>query len=137
MSYTSDVRDNVGLPEYGKFVRIDNDTRYPAISVVRTDYTIVPNVTSLETYPKYAVLTYNVEAGLSQGATLVQGSAPPSIVSQSVVVFNSGGSIAQPVVVLASGNSVTLFVGPSGIQTFSIAISGVTTYAGCTFTILA
>jgi hypothetical protein len=58
--YNSDVRDNINLLEYGKFVRLDNDARFPAISVTR----IAPNsteanpITSVDVYPKYGLITY-------------------------------------------------------------------------------
>ena len=58
--YTSDVRDNVNLLEYGKFVRIDNDVRFPAISVTRTapNSTDLHPITSMDVYPKYGLITY-------------------------------------------------------------------------------
>lgn len=63
--YNSDVRVNQNIPEYGKFVEIKEDSRFPAVSVTRIDY---PNmvgmspVSSVDTYPKYAVLTHLVNA---------------------------------------------------------------------------
>jgi hypothetical protein len=58
--YNSDVRDNINLLEYGKFVRLDNDARFPAISVTR----VAPNsteanpITAVDVYPKYGLITY-------------------------------------------------------------------------------
>jgi len=65
MSYNSDVRKQIQIPESNKFVEITQDTRFPVISVTR--YT-QPNqagmqpVSSIETYSKYAVLTHIVNA---------------------------------------------------------------------------
>ena len=62
MAYNSDVRKHIQVPESNKFVEITNDTRFPVISVTR--YTS-PNqagmqpVSSIETYSKYALLTYD------------------------------------------------------------------------------
>jgi hypothetical protein len=51
---------NYQTVEYGKFVEITNNTLYPAISVTRFN---APNssATSVEVYPKYAVLVKNVD----------------------------------------------------------------------------
>ena len=60
MSYNSDVRSNQQQIEYQKFVEIQNDSRFPPISVVRTEYadSSSASVSSLSIYPKTAVLTY-------------------------------------------------------------------------------
>jgi len=84
----SNVVANPQLIEYGKFVRLDGDTRFPAISVINPDYLDasnafkdnvgVPPLTSIDVYPKYAVLTYETNtlgsggfAYLSAGGYLV------------------------------------------------------------------
>ena len=38
MSYISDVRSNVQQIEYQKLVQIDDDARFPPISVIRNEY---------------------------------------------------------------------------------------------------
>jgi hypothetical protein len=68
MSYTSNVVRNAQTVEYGKFVEIKDDSRFPAISVVRTGYyddssafpgnTGSPTYSAVDIYPKYAVLAY-------------------------------------------------------------------------------
>lgn len=61
MSFNSDVRQNIATLEFGKFVEIVDDTRFPPTSVVRVQYpndASMPAVTSVEAYPKYAVTTY-------------------------------------------------------------------------------
>lgn len=60
MAYQSNVVANPQTVEYGKFVEIQGDTRFPAISVVRNTYpdTNTVGLTSLSVYPKYAVIAY-------------------------------------------------------------------------------
>ena len=63
--YNSDVRVNQNLPEYGKFVEIKEDSRFPAVSVTRFSSPNVAGmapVSSVDTYSKYAVLTHLVNA---------------------------------------------------------------------------
>ena len=61
MSYNSNITDNIASTEGGKFVRIENDTRFPPISVVRT-YATTPSTSGVDIYSKYGVLTYQVNA---------------------------------------------------------------------------
>lgn len=59
--YNSNVVVNEVLPEYGKFVEIKNDSRFPPISVTRWDYRDSGYALSaVSVYPKYAVLTHDV-----------------------------------------------------------------------------
>jgi len=60
MAYQSHVVANPQTVEYGKFLEIQGDTRFPAISVVRNTYpdTNTVGLTSLSVYPKYAVIAY-------------------------------------------------------------------------------
>lgn len=62
MSYNSRIIQNPTTLESEKFVEIVGDTRFPATSVVRTHYgeSGMTPVTSVEVYPKYAVLTHMV-----------------------------------------------------------------------------
>lgn len=74
MVYNSYVVRNPTLVEYGKFVEIQNDSRFPPISVIRQEYPDTSEayniplstapLSSVEIYPKYAVLTHDV--GLNQ-----------------------------------------------------------------------
>ena len=69
MSANSNVVRNPQLVEYGKFVELQNDSRFPPISVIRQQYPDTSSayniplstapLSSVEIYPKYAVLTYN------------------------------------------------------------------------------
>lgn len=61
--YDSNVVANQALPEYGKFVEIKNDSRFPAISVTRWDYRDSgAALSAVSVYPKYAVLTYDISS---------------------------------------------------------------------------
>ena len=72
MSFESRVVKNAQTVEYGKFVEIQNDSRFPAISVTRIQYRDtsdafpnnigLPPLTSVEIYPKYGVITYLANA---------------------------------------------------------------------------
>lgn len=68
MSFESKVVKNAQTVEYGKFVELQNDSRFPPISVVRLspwdqsnafpENAGKPPLTAVEIYPKYAVLTH-------------------------------------------------------------------------------
>ena len=72
MSFQSNIIKNAQTVEYGKFVEIQNDSRFPAISVTRIQYRDtsdafpnnigLPPLTSVEIYPKYGVITYLANA---------------------------------------------------------------------------
>jgi hypothetical protein len=64
MSYVSDVRANAQQVEYQKFVQINDDARFPPISVIRNEYadSSTASVSSLSIYPKTAVLAYLANA---------------------------------------------------------------------------
>ena len=65
MSYISDVRRNIASLEHSKFVEIQDDVRFPAISATRIQYTEsseLPPVTSVEVYPRHAVVAYVANA---------------------------------------------------------------------------
>jgi len=59
MSANSNVVNNPSIVEYGKFVELQNDSRFPPISVTRWDYRDSGTaLSSVDIYPKYAVLSY-------------------------------------------------------------------------------
>lgn len=66
MPINSDVRANSQSLEAGKFVELVDDTLYPPVSVVRVNYppgiTASAPVSTVEVYPKYAVLTHLTNA---------------------------------------------------------------------------
>jgi len=68
MPYSSNVVRNQATVEYGKFVELQGDSRFPAISVIRPIYpdtseayniplSTIP-LSSVDIYPKYAVISY-------------------------------------------------------------------------------
>jgi hypothetical protein len=60
MAYQSTFNTNQSTLEYGKFVELQNDARFPPISVVHYEYPDMgtPGVSSLSIYPKTALITY-------------------------------------------------------------------------------
>ena len=59
MSYNFNVFSQQEQVEYQKFVQFDNDTRYPPVSVTRYSYRdSAPPISSVDVYPKTAVMTY-------------------------------------------------------------------------------
>ena len=67
-NYNVNVVANEQIAEYGKFVRLDNQTRFPAVSVIRLSYPDkseafpgninAPALTSIDVYPKFGVISY-------------------------------------------------------------------------------
>lgn len=114
MSYNSDVRVSITSLEHSKFVEISNDARLPATSAIRIQYTEsteLPPITSVDVYPKHAVVTYiaNVDEistgiGSAVSSPVVQnwgvvkaefGSsyvAFPSVLASTVNVLNNTGT---------------------------------------------
>ena len=83
MSYNSDVWNNIASVEHSKFVEIQSDARFPAVTATRIEYTEsvdLPPITSYEVYPKHAVITYIANAsdisGGGGGSTTVTTSYP-------------------------------------------------------------
>lgn len=87
-SVNSNVISNPQLVEYGKFVQLVGDTRFPAVSVLDLEYpdrtlafpgnSAAPALSTYNVYPKYAVITYEANtlgsggfAYLSAGGYLV------------------------------------------------------------------
>jgi hypothetical protein len=64
-SFESNVVANYQTVEYNKFVQITNNTQFPAVSVTRFNSPNVAGlqpVSSVDVYPKYAVLVKNVDS---------------------------------------------------------------------------
>ena len=60
MNYNHDVRAHITSLEHSKFIEVQ-DTRYPAVSVIRVQYpesNLMPPISTTEIYPKHAVLAY-------------------------------------------------------------------------------
>lgn len=59
---------NYQTAEYGKFVELTNNTEFPAVSVTRLSHPNVAGmmpVSSIEVFPKYAVITYDSRLGIA------------------------------------------------------------------------
>lgn len=68
MSYSSNFIQNIATLESGKFLEITNDTRFPSVSVTRVSYPqsdTLPPITSVDVYPKYAVITYSANSDVT------------------------------------------------------------------------
>ena len=64
MAINSDVRAPLPTIEYNKYVEIVNDTNFPKLSTTRqTPYGGVETLT----FPKYAMLTYDITADQTNG----------------------------------------------------------------------
>lgn len=137
--------------EDGKFIELNGDSRFPAISVTRYLYKDdsdafpqnqgLPPLTSVDVYPKYAVLTYNAGGvgGAGPGGSFTRcetrTSSNPSFISSKIFIHNSVNQDANVVLTLTSGLSCTIPIGKSSeanhVYTESLAVSGVNNYAGC------
>jgi len=64
VSYQSNINTNQSTLEYGKFVELQGDARFPPLSVVHYEYPDMgaPGVSSLSIYPKSALITYLANA---------------------------------------------------------------------------
>ena len=77
-SINTRVVANYQTAEYGKFVELTNNTEFPAVSVTRFNS---PNVaglaplSSVEVYPKYAVITYDSRLGTANSLPFGDNSA--------------------------------------------------------------
>ena len=101
MSYSSDVRRNIASLEHSKFVEIQNDARFPAISVVRIQYpddTTMTAVSTTDIYPRHALVTYSANAQAAQSWDVVAVAvssayvAFPSTAASVVKIINNTGT---------------------------------------------
>lgn len=69
MAFTSYFNTNQSVLEYGKFIRLDQNTSFPPVSVTNYNYPDIgtPPTSSVQVFPKYAVLTYDVSTGSANG----------------------------------------------------------------------
>jgi hypothetical protein len=65
MSIQTNVKDPYQQLEYQKFVEIQNDSNFPPVSVIYSEYadSSTASVSAMKVFPKYAVLTYDVSSG--------------------------------------------------------------------------
>ena len=88
MSYTTNVVSNYQTAEYGKFIQFSpGDTNYPAVSVTRLQYPdstlfppgcSFPPVSSVDVYPKYAVLVHDTSNDITNSAPFGDNSSQDS-----------------------------------------------------------
>jgi hypothetical protein len=69
MSLNTDVRAQMQQVEYQKFAEIQNDSNFPPVSTISWQYpdTGQNPVSSMQVFPKYAVLTYDVGSNGTNG----------------------------------------------------------------------
>jgi len=157
MSANSNVVRNPQLVEYGKFVELQNDSRFPPISVIRQQYPDTSSaynipistapLSSVEIYPKYAVLTYNAGGigGTGPGGAYTQcetrTSGNPSFISSKIYIHNGTNQFADVILTLTSGLSCMISLGKHAESnhtfTENLAVSGVNNYDGATITFFA
>lgn len=148
MAIESNVVRNPQLVEYGKFVEIQNDSRFPPISVTRWDYRDSGyELSSVDVYPKYAVLTYNAGGigGTGPGGAYTKcetrTSGNPSFISSKIFIHNGTNQYADVILTLTSGLSCMISLGrhtePNHTFTENLAVSGVNDYDGSTITFFA
>jgi len=148
MSANSNVVRNSQLVEYGKFVELQNDSRFPPISVTRWDYRDSGTaLSSVDVYPKYAVLTYNAGGigGAGPGGAYTQcetrTSGNPSFTPAQIYIHNTTNSAKNVELTLISGMSCIIAMGqqssPNHAFTLNLAVSGVTNYDSCSITYFA
>jgi hypothetical protein len=156
MSFESRVVKNAQTVEYGKFVELKDDSRFPAISVTRVQYpdqsSAFPNnqgappLTSVEVYPKFAVITHDVgSGGAGPGGAYTKcetrNSGNPSFISSKIFIYNSTNQFADVILTLTSGLSCMINLGKHNESnhtfTENLAVSGVNDYDGCTITYFA
>jgi len=133
--YDGDVRVNQNLPEYGKFVEIKGDSRFPAVSVTRFNSPNVAGmapVSSVDTYSKYAVLTHLVNASdinLTLSASnvdignvgIIDHTSGTDVYAQIVRTATVGGTEVGAVRVITTGTTPV-----SGTITVSNPVTAVT-----------
>jgi len=153
----TNVVKNAQTVEYGKFVELQNDSRFPAVSVTRLQYRDttnafpnnkdLPPLTSVDIYPKYAVLTYNAGGigGSGPGGAYTKcetrSTGNPSFTPAQILIHNDSNSVVNVELQLISGMTCLIPIGKNTtanhIVTLNLAVSAVTSYAGTTITFFA
>lgn len=120
MSYNSNFIQNIATLESGKFLEIVNDTRFPSVSVTRISYPqsdTLPPITSVDVYPKYALITYDSTADST------------NVVLSSVVArSDTTNSLLSSMV----GQKGFVFVDPAS-STVSGSFTGIQVLSACRF----
>ena len=152
MSYTTNVVSNYQTAEYGKFIQFSpDDTNYPAVSVTRVNYpdsTLFPRgcsfppVSSVDIYPKYAIITHNSGPGFGPGGSFTfcetKTSGNPSFVPAQIYIHNLNNTDTNVILTLTSGLSCSIAIAKNTnanhIMVLNLAVSGVNNYGGCEIT---
>lgn len=138
MSYTTNVVSNYQTAEYGKFIQFSpGDTRYPAISVTNLRYLdstlfppgcSFPPISSVDVFPKYAVLSYianpeDIQITLSAsnvniGAVTVTNPVTALSVTNTVAVSGSV-TVLNPVSTIQVSGTVATSFNPTQVDAFN------------------
>lgn len=138
MSYTTNVVSNYQTAEYGKFIQYSpSDTRYPAVSVTRLQYLdstlfqpgcSYPPLSSVDIYPKYAVLSYiaNPEAiqitlsasNVNIGSVTITNPVTALSVINTVAVSGSV-TVLNPVSTVQVSGTVATSFNPTQVDAFN------------------
>ena len=108
MAYVTNIIEHPGLVDYGSYVRIDSDPRFPAVTAVRVDYTLTPPVTTYDIYPKFAVTTY-----LANASDIAVSLSAGDIDVGNITVSNTIG-VSGTVNAIVSATNIVNTVGVSG-----------------------
>ena len=104
MSYNFNVFSQQEQVEYQKFLQLDNDTRYPPVSVTRYSYRdSAPPVSSVDVYPKTAVLTYITNP---QDIQVVLSASNVNIGDVGLVDHSTGTDVYGNVIRVATVNGI-------------------------------
>jgi hypothetical protein len=131
MPFNSSFRDNPNSVEYGKFVQLSGDNRFPAVSVIRSypRGTGLTPVTAMDVYQKYAGLVYVVNQGqpsstnwdiAAANATTGSFTAYGDIKAVGATIYNFSGVTIDIKRTNGSANFISLSTG----NTLQIPISG-------------
>lgn len=133
------VISNPQIVEYGKFVRIDGDTRFPYISVTHYHYPDqsqafpnnigVPPITSVDVYPKYAVLTYDVNSPGAGGFDYITSASGVMNYGYSSFLAVSATTISGITAQYSTVNNLTGVTLPAGF-TFNAPIQAISVSSG-------
>jgi len=138
------VVSNLQTAEYGRFVRIDGDTRFPAISVTRLSYpdrsaafpanSAAPAISSVDVYPKYAVITYAVNSPGAGGFDYITSASGVLNYGYSSFLAVSATTISGITAQFSTVNNLTGATLPAGfsfnapIQAISVSSGGAILY---------
>ena len=148
MSFQSQVVRNAQTVEYGKFVEIQNDSRFPAVSVTRVQYRDtsdafpenrgLPPLTSIDVYPKFAVLSHisnpeDIKVSLSAENINVNVSDIESLLRQTNTLLTANSSNTSYLIpkayitVTTSGLTSRFFTNFGGVSGYLKNIKGINT----------